>query len=132
MDCTYKTNRYKLPLLLIQGVTCFHTTFFIGYTFLSDETEESYQWALKKFQAKCVAANIPNYKVAVTDNEQALKNTLKTVYPEAHNLLCIWHINKNVLIRLKEEFEYQDNLEAYLADWNKVLYAPTVDNYKQK
>ena len=54
------------------------------------------------------------------------------MYPEAHNLLCIWHVNKNVLIRLKEEFEYQDDLEACLADWNKVLYAPTVDDYKQK
>ena len=132
MDCTYKTNRYKLPLLLIQRVTCFYSTFFIGYVFLSDKTEESYQWALEKFQAKCVAANIPDHKVAVTDNEQALKNTLKTVYPEAYNLLCIWHVNKNVLIRLKEEFEYQDDLEACLTDWNKVLYAPTVDNYKQK
>ena len=34
MDCTYKTNRYRLPLLEIVGVTSTNLTFFCGICIL--------------------------------------------------------------------------------------------------
>ena len=37
LDCTYKTNRYKMPLLHFVGCTAFNSTFTIGYAFLSKE-----------------------------------------------------------------------------------------------
>ena len=46
LDCTYKTNHFKMPLLNIVGSTCRHKTYHISFCFLSDETEESYIWAL--------------------------------------------------------------------------------------
>ena len=34
MDCTYKTNRYKMPLLDIVGVTALNTSFYVGFCFV--------------------------------------------------------------------------------------------------
>ena len=46
MDCTYKTNRFNMPLLNIMGSTGLNTSFFIGFAFLSGEMDEDYIWAL--------------------------------------------------------------------------------------
>ena len=42
MDCTYKTNKFKLPLLHILGVTPIETNFSAGFCFLPGETEKDY------------------------------------------------------------------------------------------
>lgn len=42
MDCTYKTNRYGLPLLEIVGVTCTHLTFSVAFVYMKAEREENY------------------------------------------------------------------------------------------
>ena len=46
MDCTYKTNKYKMPLLTICGVTSSGTTFIVGFAFLHEEIKEYYDWVL--------------------------------------------------------------------------------------
>jgi MULE transposase domain len=42
LDCTYKTNRYRLPLLNILCVTKLHTTVNVGVVFMNRETEWDY------------------------------------------------------------------------------------------
>lgn len=49
LDCTYKTNRYGMPLLHIIGVSSSNSTFSIAFCFMQNEQEESYIWALKTF-----------------------------------------------------------------------------------
>ena len=51
MDCTYKTNRFHMPLLDILGSTGLNHTFFTAFVFLSGETEEDYTAALKMLAA---------------------------------------------------------------------------------
>ena len=46
-----------------------------------------------------VGADVP--KVFVTDRELSLMNALTVIFPTVHHLLCIWHINKNTLARIK-------------------------------
>ncbi|XP_038688751.1 uncharacterized protein LOC119987917 [Tripterygium wilfordii] len=46
MDATYKTNRFKMPLFEIVGVTSTNMTFCIGFVFLQSEKEDNYTWAL--------------------------------------------------------------------------------------
>jgi MULE transposase domain len=43
MDCTYKTNRYRMPLLNIIGVTSMHTTINLGFVFMHREKETDYE-----------------------------------------------------------------------------------------
>ena len=42
IDCTYKTNWYKLPLLDIVGQTNTNSTFYIGFGLLAAEDEVYY------------------------------------------------------------------------------------------
>ena len=46
MDCMYKTNRFKLPLLNIVRVTSINTTFYVVFCFIKNKTEEDYIWTL--------------------------------------------------------------------------------------
>jgi hypothetical protein len=47
LDCTYKTNQFKLPLLVIVGTTCLNTTFYVAFCFLAKEEAGDYVWALE-------------------------------------------------------------------------------------
>ncbi|TPX46103.1 hypothetical protein CcCBS67573_g10334 [Chytriomyces confervae] len=88
MDCTYKTNRFRMPLLNIVGITATYETFNAGFAFICNETESEYIWALTAFSAIVVPG------VIVTDRELSLMNAITAVFPSTHNLLCVWHVNK--------------------------------------
>ncbi|KAJ6436940.1 hypothetical protein O9K51_10476 [Purpureocillium lavendulum] len=51
LDCTYKTNRYGMPLLDMIGVDACERSFCIAFAFLSGETEEDYIWALDRLRS---------------------------------------------------------------------------------
>ncbi|CAB4430672.1 unnamed protein product [Rhizophagus irregularis] len=46
---TYKTNKFKMPLLNIVGITSFNTTFYSCFIFIKGEEITDYQWALTCF-----------------------------------------------------------------------------------
>ena len=43
IDAIYKTNKYKLPLFIITGITTLNTLFYIGFAFIPSEYTEDYQ-----------------------------------------------------------------------------------------
>jgi hypothetical protein len=43
LDCTYKTNRYKMPLLHIIGLSLSNSSFSIAFCFMQNKQEESYK-----------------------------------------------------------------------------------------
>lgn len=46
MDCTYKTNRYRMPLLEIVRLTSTNMTFVVAFVYLQYENEDNFTWAL--------------------------------------------------------------------------------------
>ncbi|XP_038680967.1 uncharacterized protein LOC119981899 [Tripterygium wilfordii] len=72
MDSTYKTNRYKMPLLEIVGATATNMTFCIAFVFLHSEKVFNYTWALRCLQSTMDGCTGP--RVIVTDKELALMN----------------------------------------------------------
>lgn len=123
MDYTYKTNKYKMPLLDIIGVSCFNTSFYSGFAFLKNEDEDSYEWALNAFKKILGDSNQPS--VIITDRELALMNGIKKVFPTTTSLLCIWHIQKNVFSNCKTYFEHADDFDIFMSTWNVVAYSTT-------
>jgi hypothetical protein len=69
MDCTYKTNKFQLPLFNIVGVSPHFTTFNVAFCFMRGEQEEDYTWALDKL--KRMINNAP-IKAIITDRDLAL------------------------------------------------------------
>ncbi|XP_062012124.1 protein FAR1-RELATED SEQUENCE 5-like isoform X2 [Rosa rugosa] len=84
MDCTYKTNKYKMPLLEIVGVSSFNKSFYSCFVFMQKEEQQDYQWALEMF-SKLVGAD--NHLVAIiTDRELAL---MKAIQRARNFLKCV-------------------------------------------
>ncbi|EXL64793.1 hypothetical protein FOPG_18956 [Fusarium oxysporum f. sp. conglutinans race 2 54008] len=61
LDCTYKTNKYGMPLLDIIGADACQRSFCIAFAFLSSENEEDYTWALGRLRSiyELCGATIP-------------------------------------------------------------------------
>lgn len=101
IDATYKTNAHKMSLVNIVGtsnVAAQHNadrlqTFAIAGAFVNSETEATYTWIMEELQEAVWPTN-ENYalpSVFVTDNEQALRNAIESVFPRSQHLLCSWH-----------------------------------------
>ena len=116
MDCTYRTNKAKLPLLQVVGMTNTETasTFALGFALLSSEKQDSYTWALQ-WMATCIDESDKKLEsggpgintrqklqTVITDCETALMNAIEETLPHTKIILCIWHINKNVEDRLRK------------------------------
>jgi hypothetical protein len=50
MDCTYQTNKYKLKLLDVVGVTCLNSTFYVCFIYIPKEDETWFFWALSSLK----------------------------------------------------------------------------------
>lgn len=94
LDCTYKTNKHKMPLLDMDGVDACERSFCIAFAFLSGETDEDYSWALQHLRS-LYERDLPS--VVLTDRCLAAINAAATWFPLSKGLLCTWHVNKAVL-----------------------------------
>ena len=79
MDCTYKTNQYKLSLLIINDVTSINTTFYITFAFQMKKMKEDYTFTMNHLKALLILLNLSNPHIILTDCEKALMNSLSTV-----------------------------------------------------
>jgi hypothetical protein len=141
MDCTYRTNKYKLPLLHILGCTNLQTFFSAGFCFIRNETELDYRWAVSNFLQKTGA---PEPNVVITDHEIALKQALSSLLPGVPQLLCVWHINKNVLTKVQhtwrdsdavtkeEKQEMAKKRDDFMKRWTQVVYAKRQAEFQLK
>ncbi len=139
IDCTYKTNRYHLPLCNIVGITGLNTSFFLAFAFLKQERGEDYQWVLEK-----LATSVENFMapgVVVTDRDLGLMNALSAVFPQAVHVLCKWHIRKNVEARCWPFFKdlpstsagtAEELWAAFLNDWDSLVASLTEAEYSRQ
>lgn len=130
MDSTYKTNTYLMPLCIISGVTPLNTSFYIGFCFLCAEKEKDYRWMLEALEELYQSLDIPNPTVIITDGEKGLVPAIPLVYnpTQTKHLLCVWHINKNILVNCKPWFD-DEGWKEFFATWQSVLYAGTVQKF---
>ncbi|KAH1226998.1 Protein FAR1-RELATED SEQUENCE 5 [Glycine max] len=127
---TYKTNRYRLPLLDFVGVTPTAMTFSAGFAYLEGECVNNIVWALERFQGLFLRIDrLP--VVIVTDRDLALMNVVKTVFPECTNLLCslrdlcsVWDAMNNMItlqhVEIKASFETSMHVTGHV--FKKTLY----------
>ncbi|KAK9121057.1 hypothetical protein Syun_018674 [Stephania yunnanensis] len=86
MDCTYKTNKYQMPLLEVVGITSTHLAFSVGFAFISSESHANYVWALENLRS--ILDWWPKPDVFVTDRDLALISVIEEVFPSSSHLLC--------------------------------------------
>ncbi|KAH6784026.1 hypothetical protein C2S52_008985 [Perilla frutescens var. hirtella] len=87
-DATYNTNRYKMVFTPFTGKNNHGKCVTFGAALLSSENTESYCWVLEKF--KDCMCRPPS--MLITDQDSALKNAVKHVFPDIRHRLCMRHI----------------------------------------
>ena len=95
---------------------------------MSAETEELYTWALELI-ASLSPDCIPT--VVATDREMALMNALRNVFHSTKNILCRWHIQKNVLAKCKKKFTDQKQWDKFSGMWSLVMNSKTEEDYHE-
>jgi histone-lysine N-methyltransferase SETD2 len=147
MDCTYNTNRYNMPLLHIVGKTPINMYFSCAFCFMAAEGEEDYFWVLSAFK-ELVWEDLQPPSVIVTDDEKSLIQALNLVFPSVPQLLCTWHIQKNILKHIAkswkrhravgktseeretEKQQAEEKKSKFLSAWLHVSYTITYYYYK--
>ncbi|XP_071901067.1 protein FAR1-RELATED SEQUENCE 5-like [Coffea arabica] len=101
-DTTYKTNKYRKPLVVLAEVNNHLNSTVFGCALLLDERIETYEWVLSTF----VEAMKGRKPVAVmTDGDSAMRKAIKNLLPDACHRLCSWHLHRNARSNIRcEEF----------------------------
>jgi hypothetical protein len=156
MDCTYKTNRFRMPLFHLIGLSPCNTTFSIAFCLMSEENEVSYTWVLQTIFGWIGPISSHNPTLC-SDRELALVNAIDYLYPDWSHLLCIWHINQAVIKYCKklfvrpdkkkakrnrteaerkqdeiEEADQQKAFKLFYSDWHYVVASPNKADYEQR
>lgn len=129
-DSTYKTNKFKMPLFQMVGVTSLSTTFHVAFAFIEDETQSSFDWCLAHLKQLYDAGMCPS--VIVTDRDLALLNSVDKVFPEAQHMLCTWHIEKQVLANTKKHFESNERYEDFAKLWAQLVASKDQQTFFEK
>ncbi|XP_006586499.1 uncharacterized protein [Glycine max] len=73
--------------------------------------------------------------VIVTDRDFSLMNAVKTVFPDAMNLLCRFHIEKNVKVKCKTLVAQKNAWDYVMEAWGSLVNCPcesSFDEYVKK
>ena len=98
---TYCINNYGTGMLHVISSTNTNITYTLGYFFLQSVTEADLTWILKTSVEQGI---LINPRVKITDADQALMNSIYTVFPQANHQLCLWHIQSNIKARHQRDF----------------------------
>ncbi|KAH1247894.1 Protein FAR1-RELATED SEQUENCE 5 [Glycine max] len=123
LNSSYKTNRYRLPLLDIVGVTPTEMTFSAGFAYLEGERVNNFVWALERNDCLPI--------VIVTDKDLALMNAVKVVFPECKNLLCRFHIDKNVKAKCKSLVGQKNAWDYVMDSWGNLVDCPSEQEFPE-
>jgi hypothetical protein len=129
LDCTYRTNKFKMLLLNIVGTTCLNRNFHIAFCFLAKEEAGDYVWALEQLWK--LLDDGMRVGVMVTDREIALINACHLVFSEANRLLCTWHVEKNVLTHASEFLDKGEIRDEFMKAWTTIIQSGTPQAYEE-
>ncbi|XP_052621639.1 protein FAR1-RELATED SEQUENCE 5-like [Lactuca sativa] len=126
-DVTYMTNKFKMPFAPFTGVNHHGQSILFGGALLENEKEESFEWLFEHF-LKCMFNKYP--KAIITDQDKAMRNAIKKVFPKTRHRFCSWHIMKHETEHLRsyvsrysdfqethKQWVNSDTIEQFEATW---------------
>lgn len=64
---------------------------------MKNEKQDSYEVILNCLAEVYESLSLEPPRTILTDKEQALMNAIETVFPTTKNMICLWHINMNIM-----------------------------------
>lgn len=84
------------------------------------EHKNNFVWALEKF--KGLFFKVDSYlKVVVSDKDISLMNVINVVFPKVCNLLCHFHIEKNMNTKCKMLVNPRETCDQVMEAWGSTM-----------
>jgi hypothetical protein len=129
MNCTYKTNRYRMSLFVITDHTKLNIIFYVAFVFMTHEHISNYEWVLQQLKIIYVKLSLSFLTIFVIDCEKALTNAIRLKFSEIDHVFCIWHINNNVMSHCKRKFDIKEVWKTFFDEWKAMMYVSTQQKY---
>ncbi len=120
MNCTYKTNRYKFSLLIISEQTTMNINFYVTFCFMQKKITTDYNWILQQLRALYAKLKLLESIVIMTNMKKEVMTAIDLNFADVNHLLCLWHINNNVMINCRRAFFTKKEWNIFFADWKKI------------
>ncbi|XP_050211588.1 protein FAR1-RELATED SEQUENCE 5-like [Mercurialis annua] len=92
-DATYKTNTFRMPLVLFTGLDNNRLNIVFAFAIINCEDAETYNWVFRTF-VDCMGGIAP--KAILTDADKAMQVALRESMPLTRHMWCAWHICRNL------------------------------------
>ncbi|KAL4588735.1 hypothetical protein LXL04_001630 [Taraxacum kok-saghyz] len=123
-DVTYMTNKFMFPFATFVGVNHHGQSIIFGGALLENEKEETFEWLFEHF-LKCMFSKYLN--AINTDQDKAIGNAIKKVFPNSQHRFCTWHIKRHELEHLRTYItSYSDFQESY----RRWLKSDTIEEFE--
>ncbi|XP_023769938.2 protein FAR1-RELATED SEQUENCE 5 [Lactuca sativa] len=118
------TNKFKMPFSPFTGVNHHGQSIIFGGALLENEKEETFEWLFKHF-LKCMFDKYPN--AIITDQDKAMGNAIKRMFPNTRHRFCSWHIRKHETEHLRPYVSrYSDFQETH----RKWVNSDTIEQFE--
>ena len=134
IDGTYKLVREKYVLFPITVLDQFQKTLTVGYFFVSDELHFTLSHAFEYFIKENDPNVIKNIKIVITDKDVNQINILQKLLPQAHFILCNFHVQKTIkseVHKIKLSSKDQFLKTELKKNFDKLLYSKTDSEYNK-
>lgn len=125
-DTSYIKNEYKLPFAPFFGVNHHCQILLLGCGLISDESKASFSWLMKAW-VRAMGGEGP--KVILTDQDKALKEAIKEVFPNSRHCFCLWHILSKINEKLSYKIRQHEN---FMAKFTKCIKASNEEKFEKK
>nr|KAJ0192343.1 hypothetical protein LSAT_V11C800419870 [Lactuca sativa]KAJ0210957.1 hypothetical protein LSAT_V11C400218080 [Lactuca sativa] len=123
-DVTYMTNKFKMPFAPFTGVNHHGQSILFGGALLENEKEETFEWLFKHF-LKCMFNKYP--KAIITDQDKAMGNAIKKVFPKTRHRFCSWHIMKHETEHLRSYVSRYSDFQETHKQW---INSDTIEQFE--
>ncbi|KAI9914580.1 hypothetical protein PsorP6_008274 [Peronosclerospora sorghi] len=134
MYCTYRTNKHKMPLLHVVGITDTAHSFSGAFMLMARDTTEDYEIALDLLTLSL--DKIPH--VVVIDCDTAFIGAIKCTWPQTIIILCRWNLFQNIKKHCQKNFVDEDTGKHDAKDWadfnttwHEIEQAPTLEEFQK-
>ena len=122
MNCTYKINKYNMSLMIISDQTALHINFYVIFCFMTQKLNFDYCWCLQQLKTIYVDLEIAAFTIIIIDMKRELMKVCETIFEKTNHLLCLWHNNKNVIVKCRNNFNDKEAWNVFYLEWKLVIY----------
>ncbi|XP_076887985.1 protein FAR1-RELATED SEQUENCE 5-like [Bidens hawaiensis] len=119
------TNKFMMPFAPFVRVNHHRQFVLFAGALLENEKQETFEWLFENF-LKCMFNKHP--LAIITDQDKAIGNSIKRVFPKPRHRFCSWHIKKHQIEHLRALTVHYCDIEEPYKQWIKSNIVEEIEN----